>query len=244
MQIVMSVDFGHDDQLIFAQQLGVNNVLVRINQSWNHEIIEQVKNRVKQCGLVLVGLEGFDPKHECADNSVIAAGETGVTLLSTFMKENNKNIQRPIGRGNALVSTIKDEIYEDPIESVSHLAKKNNVKIAWTYPYVSNKPSTGIDLQITEWSKMQERQLAQTKAPVYIARVGNRIGKNQAFLDDGEISLPQTLRKLQSVGFSGYIATTPPPGLIDDTDWRHKGRSHDVGYLKAIIQTLESCQGH
>ncbi|MEE3234916.1 MAG: hypothetical protein VX294_12170 [Candidatus Latescibacterota bacterium] len=240
MKVAISVEFGLDDQLIFAQQLGVNHVLVRTNQTWNIELIEKIKNRVAQCGLVLAGLEGFDPRNEDARNFVTSAGKAGVPLISTFLSDCDQAIQEPTGRGKALVSSIAKEIHTEPNESLVQLAEKNNVNIAWTYPYSGNKYSGGIDLQIGELNETQENHLARINAPIYIARVGNRLGKTRSFLDDGDISIPRSLRSLGSLGFSGYVATTPPPGMIDDTDWRHKGRSHDVGYLKAIIQTLES----
>tara|TARA_B100001250_G_scaffold401687_1_gene413872 strand:- start:81 stop:806 length:726 start_codon:yes stop_codon:yes gene_type:complete len=240
MKIALSVEFGYDDQLIFAQQLGVNHVLVRTSQAWDIEVIEKIKNRVGQCGLVLAGLEGFEPENKHALNFVTAASNTGITLISTFISGYDHAIQKPTGRGKALVSSITKKNHIEPNESLMQFAEKSNVNIAWTYPYSGNKSSGGIDLQIGELNETHENHLAQINTPIFIARVGNRLGKTRSFIDDGDISIPQVLCSLRSLGFSGYVAATPPPSMIDDTDWGHKGRSHDVGYLKAIIQTLES----
>ena len=59
-----------------------------------------------------------------------------------------------------------------------------------------------------------------------------------AFLDEGEISIPRTLRTLRTANFDGSVRAAPPPGLVDDTAWGHKGRAFDTGYLKAVLQTL------
>ena len=59
-----------------------------------------------------------------------------------------------------------------------------------------------------------------------------------AFLDEGEISIPRTLRALRTANFAGSVRAASPPGLVDDTAWGHKGRAFDTGYLKAALQTL------
>ena len=240
MKIAMSVEFGHDDQLIFAQQLGIDHVLVCTDQVWNAELLNNIKNRVTQCGLILAGLEGFDYTNQWAQDFLAAAEESNINLISTYSSDSRKSVEEPNGRGKALVRSILKENDKKPNETLLQLSEKSSVDVAWTYPSLDKKHSGGIDLQIEELNGTLKSHLSKISSPIHIARLGNRLGKNQSFLDDGEISIPQTLNSLRSLDFSGYVATTAPPSMIDDTDWKHKGRSYDIGYLKAIIQTLES----
>lgn len=57
-----------------------------------------------------------------------------------------------------------------------------------------------------------------------------------AFLDDGDLDIVRALAGLGEVGFSGSIRAAQPPAWTDDTEWGHKARAFDLGFLRAIIQ--------
>ena len=67
---------------------------------------------------------------------------------------------------------------------------------------------------------------------------GPEPGGGEAFLDEGEVSLPLALRELQRAGFAGPVRAGQPPGMIGDAAWGHKGRAFDAGYLRAVLQVL------
>ena len=125
MYLALCVEYGRDDQLIFAQQLGVEHVVMAV-ECWDAASLAHAKNRVEQATLTLAGLEGLS---------------------------------------------------------------------------------------------LQDAQAAQTAL---------------------RATARQALLALQRVGFAGPLCAGPPPGLVGDTDWGHKGRAYDLGYLRAVLQTIES----
>ena len=81
------------------------------------------------------------------------------------------------------------------------------------------------------------------KGKIFMLHVRNVRGAlpdfRDAFLDAGDLLIPKALLACRSVGFAGPIRSAPPPGMIGDTDWGHKGRAFDLGYLRALLQVLE-----
>ena len=81
MYIALSVEYGRDDQLIFAQQLGVEHVLVSI-EDWDETSLNRVKNRVEKSALQLAGLEGLALGDvDAASAALRAAGAVGIGLV-------------------------------------------------------------------------------------------------------------------------------------------------------------------
>ena len=72
---------------------------------------------------------------------------------------------------------------------------------------------------------------------------GDTSGFSDVFLDEGDIEILKALHALQSMGFSGPIRTARPPGMVGDTDWGHKGRAFEVGYIRALLEGLERIPG-
>ena len=58
MYLALRVEYGRDDQLIFAQQLGVEHVVMAV-ECWDAASLAHAKNRVEQATLTLAGLEGL-----------------------------------------------------------------------------------------------------------------------------------------------------------------------------------------
>ena len=73
----------------------------------------------------------------------------------------------------------------------------------------------------------------------------NVIGKaphyREAFIDEGEIDIPRLLRILHRNGFDGVVIPDHAPQMTCDAPW-HAGMAHALGYLRAVINTLDGTQ--
>lgn len=115
----------------------------------------------------------------------------------------------------------------DLAPSPAHGVELNTAALAWL---------PGIDLveavrQIARRRKLFALQLASMQ------RQG--AGYRECFLDEGLVPVPQVLAALAAAGYDGIVRTAPPPAAVGDTVWGHKGRAHDVGYVKATWQVVE-----
>ncbi len=61
----------------------------------------------------------------------------------------------------------------------------------------------------------------------------------ECFLGEGNFKPAQVMRKLKEVGFRGFILDDHVPRIINDTSWRHRGRAHEMGYLKGVLEAVE-----
>jgi|GEM_PF-2471962 len=242
MHIALSVQFGRDDQLIFAQQLGVEHVVAHVERRWDVETLTALKNRVEKTGLKLAGVEALlttDTQEAVA--AVRAAGAAGIELISCVAGPPTRDQRQPTGRGGALVDSDKTTaatIVPQGAEAIVEVAQEAGVSIAWTGK--SAHAGGGLDLPLDRLGDDPAAALAALEAPVLIARAWNRRGSEQAFLDDGDTKLPRVLLALKEAQFTGLLLASPPPGIAGDSEWGHKGRAFDLGYLKAIVQTIQS----
>ncbi len=241
MHIALSVQFGRDDQLIFAQQLGVEHVIARV-ESWDEKTLASLKNRVEKTGLKLAALEGLavdDTEQVIA--AVRAAGALGIELISCAVGPLHLGRQRlPTGRGGALIvsTTPIALVVTRDADAIFAAAKDADVSIAWSGK--SAPDNGGIDLPLGSLGDDPTATIAALEAPILIARATNSLGATQAFLDEGDSSIPKILLALKQSGFNGPLCAATPPGLNRDSDWGHKGRAFDLGYLKAILQAINT----
>ncbi len=242
MNIALSVQFGRDDQLIFAQQLGVEHVVASVGRRWDIETLSALKNRVGKTGLVLSAVEGLaaDDSDE-AIAAVRAAGAAGIELISCSVGPLTRGERQPTGRGGALVCSDKSMaaiIVPQDSAAIIAAAKEVGVSVAWTGK--GAPAGGGLDLPLGKLGDDPETAIAALEAPVLIARTCNRRDGGQAFLDEGDSNWPRVLLALKNVGFAGPLLAGTPPGMAGDSEWGHKGRAFDIGYLKAILQTIQS----
>jgi len=54
------------------------------------------------------------------------------------------------------------------------------------------------------------------------------------------LAVPRCLRALRAAGYTGLLRAGDPPLLVTDADWRPKGLAADLGYLRALLQTLRA----
>ena len=110
-------------------------------------------------------------------------------------------------------------------------------------------PNHGLDLCLGCWSEMGEDVVE------VIERFGKR-GKifyvhfrdvqgtadkfQECFLGDGNYDPVTVMRALQRVKFDGFIIDDHVPRMVDDTEWCHRGRGFQTGYLQGILAAIEA----
>jgi hypothetical protein len=238
MQLALSVEFGRDDQLIFAQQLGADAVTVKM-AAWDAEALRMTRHRVEQTGLTLAGVEGLDLGLPAATIKMAleAAATASIDLVCARYGDQASQLQ-PTGRGQALVAPQTESILPDTATLAGIVP--DGVRLALASTRHSPAPPLGIDLDIACLSGPDVDALPDLAQHIFALHVGNRDADNQAFLDEGEIDLPRLLYSLEESGFNGPVRAAPPPGMEGDEPWGYKGRAFDLGYLRAIIQTIRS----
>ena len=231
MYLALCVEYGRDDQLIFAQQLGVEHVVMAV-QRWDEASLAHAKNRVEQATLTLAGLEGLSLQDADVETALQAAGANGIDLVAAARQ--SVGDREPVGRGGALVGSPVRASGDPPgLARILAVADAANVRLALG----ADVAGAGVDLDL---ATMREGDIEACGERLLIVRAGNIAAGRQAFLNEGEVDLPKALLALQRVGFAGPLCAGPPPGLVGDTEWGHKGRAYDLGYLRAVLQTIES----
>lgn len=57
-------------------------------------------------------------------------------------------------------------------------------------------------------------------------------------LTDSSLKVPHWAMTLAAAGYRGWLRAGTPPRLVDDDDWNPKGAAADLGYLRAVVQSL------
>lgn len=61
----------------------------------------------------------------------------------------------------------------------------------------------------------------------------------EAFLGEGNFDPLTVMRALKRVNFTGFILDDHVPRMTGDSHYAHRGRAHAIGYLQALIATVE-----
>ncbi|MBI2938891.1 MAG: mannonate dehydratase [Chloroflexi bacterium] len=124
MKLALTVSPWRDEDLIFAQQLGVNHIIADIADTdrWDVQSLAAIRNRVEQAGLDLVAIESLPPEQyreamlgqpgrdeeiDRVCQSIRNAGTVGIPLIGyrwTLPGRYRTVSHRPTGRGGAIVS--------------------------------------------------------------------------------------------------------------------------------------------
>jgi len=62
----------------------------------------------------------------------------------------------------------------------------------------------------------------------------------ETFPDEGDIDMLKAMRIYKEVGYDGVLVPDHVPGSDLDTPWGHRAHAFCVGYIKALIQAVES----
>lgn len=258
MELALSIQHGQDDQLIFAQQLGADSVVVAV-QTWDVATLKAARNRVERSQLRLAGIEApFSAGQDLAAfcQGLRHAGEAGISLVSCDWRAPAGAPPQPVGRGKALVAPVPAppatpvwKELERFVAQAGPVAQTAGVRLACRAGAGLLRESrrlldlvSALDLDLVEAAGSgsgAEALIGAAGGKLAMVHADNLRQQQQAFLDEGEISLPKVLRALVRAGFSGPLRAALPPGMVEDTAWGHKGRSFDLGYLRAILQVIE-----
>lgn len=269
MRLALNIDAFADDQLILAQQLGVDQVVARC-QEWDAASLASLRNRVEQTGLHLAAVEDLplcpDASPDALRRIIGDLGETGIGLAAYSWPPVSASDPVPRGRGESLVrrrAVSGENVLDDLarlLETLLPTAEASGVRLACgaeTLPAGADsfaalvelgaRPAHGLDLcpdilAAAGIDPVAGIGGAAGKGAIAMVRLGNlrreEAGLVDAFLDEGDLSIPRLLQTLRAAGFDGPVRAAPPPGMVEDTSWGHKGRAFDLGYLKAVLQTL------
>ncbi len=65
----------------------------------------------------------------------------------------------------------------------------------------------------------------------------------ECFIDEGQTDMFEAMKTYKEVGFDGPMIVDHTPHIVDDTDWGHRGRAYAMGYIKALIDTVNGVSG-
>jgi mannonate dehydratase len=63
---------------------------------------------------------------------------------------------------------------------------------------------------------------------------------DEVFIDEGDMDMFKAMRAYKEVGYDGVMIPDHTPGVVDDTGWGHRGRAFALGYMKALVQAVNS----
>lgn len=270
MRLTLTVEFGYDDELIFAQQLGVDAVVVALDR-WDPALADAAANRVDKAGLDLAGLELPAPFPEDAGllgQVLVRAEAAGAPLTSCPWprRRDGAVALAPRGRGGAAVEEHGepapglDTAVPPLARELAALADSGDLRLALRTADLGSSlrdgetcarllerlpEPLGLDLCLaplaaTAGGDLREAlgaALASGRALAIQLRSGNGQGQT-AFLDEGPVGTPGLLHQLTASGFDGPVRTDRGPVMDGDTDWGHKTRAFELGYLQAQFQLL------
>jgi mannonate dehydratase len=61
----------------------------------------------------------------------------------------------------------------------------------------------------------------------------------ECFLGEGNVDVVDALLALRRVGFTGFLIDDHVPRIVDDTEWGHRGRAHQTGYIMGLLKAIE-----
>ena len=60
----------------------------------------------------------------------------------------------------------------------------------------------------------------------------------ESFVEEGNSDMPEVIKTLAEVGFTGFLIPDHVPHMVDDTRWGHRGRAYAIGYMKALLEVF------
>ena len=162
MYLALCVEYGRDDQLIFAQQLGVEHVVMAV-ECWDAASLAHAKNRVEQATLTLAGLEGLSLQDaEAAQTALRATGANGIGLVAAARPPAGD--RAPVGRGGALVGMPVRASSDPPgLARILAAADAANVRLALG----ADVAGVGVDLDLAITREAPSKRPRALLRPAY-----------------------------------------------------------------------------
>lgn len=108
-------------------------------------------------------------------------------------------------------------------------------------------PNHGLDFCMGCWSEMGPNVLDAiryfgSRGKIFYVHFRDVQGVvpvfQECFLDEGNVDVVAAMRTLKEVNFTGFIIDDHVPHLVDDTEWAHRGRAHQTGYIQALLAAV------
>ena len=236
MKLALTVRYGYDEELIFAQQLGADAVVVRFDLGDPQDTaLSPVAHRVQIAGLQLAGVEltgmpdTFQPWSDGLTGALVAAGSAGVDRL--FCASPTRQSTDLAEDLEAVMATAAETGVNVCLDSSRLLAEE----LAWL-------PAGDVHVELAMGSAPL---LAGADLPAQGAdriRAGGisgvRFDGNGQPLGIGPLDVPACIAALAAAGYDGLIRAGAAPLLGEDDDWNPKGDGNGIGYLRAVLQSL------
>ena len=62
----------------------------------------------------------------------------------------------------------------------------------------------------------------------------------ESFIDNGDVDMVKAMKTYKDVGYDGLFVPDHLPVLVGDSKYQHRSRSYVVGYIRALIQSVEA----
>ena len=113
-----------------------------------------------------------------------------------------------------------------------------------------DSPNHGLNFCMGCWSEMGGNKSVLDSIEYFQSRkkiiyihfrdvIGTADNFHETFIDCGQVNTFEVVSLLYRLGFNGFMITDHVPEIIGDTEWGHRGRAHCVGFMQALIQTVE-----
>jgi mannonate dehydratase len=108
-------------------------------------------------------------------------------------------------------------------------------------------PNHGLDFCMGCWSEMGPNVLDAihyfgSRGKIFYVHFRDVQGVvpvfQECFLGEGNVDVVAAMRTLKEVNFTGFIIDDHVPHLVDDTEWAHRGRAHQTGYIQALLAAV------
>ena len=236
MRLAQTVRYGFDEELILAQQLGADGVIMRVESAaGGPDALSSAAYRARVSGMPLAGVEltGLPQSGqewlEVVELTLRGAADAGIWLLLC---------RAPGGTGAGRVREL---------QQVAHAAVAADVALCLETPGLT--PG-----EIPVWLEAGGRLEAVVGLPplapgpdlsrALVSCVASggveviRLEGGGAPLCDAAADIPRCLLTLAHGRYAGIVRAGTPPLLVEDDDWRPKGAAADLGYLRAVLQSV------
>ena len=236
MKLALTVRYGYDEELIFAQQLGADAVVVRFDLGDPQDTdLRPVAHRVQVAGLELAGVEltgmadTFQPWSDGLTGALLAAQSAGVdTLLCASPRRHASTLAVDLA---AVVATTDATGVKVCLGSACLLPQE----LAWL-------PAGDVHVELAVGLPPLTAEAGLGAATASRIQAGGissvRFEGGGRPLGGTVLDVPACMAAVVAAGYDGLVRAGAPPLLATDDDWNPKGAANDLGFLRAVLQTL------